>query len=110
MPLTDVIRADINAAIAAGRVPARTASGRLYLNTGHRRSVALTVAGDALTEAGEFYFQQSGQPPPNRGVDAHQTFIHRGNTDYIRGPGGRLQAVRHLQPDGTARVLSLIHI
>ena len=56
MPLTDVIRADINAAIAAGRLPARTASGKLYLTTGHRRSVALTVAGDTLTEAGEFYF------------------------------------------------------
>ena len=99
MPLTDAIRAEIRGAIDAGRLPVRTASGRLYLTTGARRSVALTVAGDALTEAGEFYYQQSGNPPPDRGVDAHQNLIHRGNTNYIRGPNGRLQAVRHLEPD-----------
>ena len=106
MTLDDALRARILAAIAARRVPARTASGRLYLRLGNRGGVALTVAGDLLTPAGTFYYAESGQEPPHRGLDHQQPLISRGNTDYVL-VDGRRRAVRHLQADGTARLTRL---
>ena len=107
MALTDAERARIQAAIAAGRLPRHTPSGRLYLRLGPRSSVALTVGGDILTEAGTCYYAESGNPPPHHGVDQQQPLVSRANTDYIRDSGGHLRAVRHLMPDGTASLTRL---
>ena len=60
MALDDATRARIQAAIAAGRVPTRTGSGRLYLRLGGRGAIPLTIAGDLLTPAGTFYYAESG--------------------------------------------------
>ena len=106
MALDDATRARILAAIAAGRTPTRTASGRLYLRLGGRGAIPLTIAGDHLTPAGTFYYAETGNEPPNRGLDHHQPLISRGNTDYVMVDGHR-RAVRHLQADGTARLTRL---
>ena len=106
MALDDATRARIQAAIAAGRVPTRTGSGRLYLRLGGRGAIPLTIAGDLLTPAGTFYYAESGQEPPQRGLDHQQPLISRGNTDFVM-INGRRRAVRHLQADGTARLTRL---
>ena len=89
MVLDDATRARILAAIAAGRVPKRTGSGRLYLRLGGRGAVPLTIAGDLLTPAGTFYYAESGQEPPHRGLD-HQQPLSLLNPDFAAKPSAPL--------------------
>ena len=112
-PLTEARRQEIRTAIRAGRRPQRGASNRTTLATGagpNRRQNAYVVLADAsakLTEAGEFYYQETGEQRPRAAYDPNQSLISRNGNDYIRTRNSQEALVRSLKPDGTVAVTQL---
>ena len=93
MPISDVQKQQIDTAIAAGRQPRRGASNRTTMATGGgpsgRGYFVLADAGGRLSEAGRYYYRQTGQPTPRASYDRNQPIITRGSNDYVRAANGR---------------------
>jgi transcriptional antiterminator Rof (Rho-off) len=113
MPLTDEQRADIDRAIAANLRTRTSPNGRTTLPTSlgasnRNRYRILADAGGALTDAGRYYYAQTGEPPPPLAAyDRNQALITRGRNDYVRAANGRELLVRSLGADGTVRLTAL---
>ena len=112
MPLTDEQRRQIGIAITAERQPRRGVSNRTTLATGagargRNRYLVLADAGGRLTDAGRYYYRQTGQPAPRAAYDRNQPLITRGSNDYMRAANGRERLVRGLGSDGSVRVTAL---
>ena len=87
-------RREIQTAINAGRRPTRGESNRTVLATGagergRNKYVVLADASAALTPAGEFYYETTGQARPEAAFDRSQQLISRGGNDFIRRRNGR---------------------
>jgi hypothetical protein len=88
----------IDAAIAAGRQATRSRTGQITLALGAADRVHYIKLADefGLTEAGEYYYEQTQEVRPIRGVDLAQIPYKRGDSEYIRDHQDKERAVRVL--------------
>jgi hypothetical protein len=91
----------ITAAIAAGRRQQRSRTGQITLPLGAAGRIDYIKIADefGVTEAGEFYFQQTNETRPQRGIDLTQLPYRRGASEYLRDRQNKEQAVRTLTND-----------
>ena len=110
----ELVRNQIDAAIAAGQRPRQVAGGRTVLATGQgeggraRQYKVLADASGKLSKAGEYYYNEATQNEvkPNATFDPNQPTIRRGDSDWIRTKSG-LQKVRQFNANGTMTVTTL---
>ena len=97
----------LDIAITAGRKPRHTAAGRTIVALGQGRKKYVALAnGKKLTQAGQYWYDQTGQAKPTVHYDANQQPIRKGDGDYIRTRQG-LQRVRQLEPTGAMKLTAL---
>ncbi len=61
-----------------------------------------------VTQAGDFYYEKSGQARPDAsGLNRSQTLIHKSGSDYIRAPNGKERLIRTLRPNGQTVLTAL---
>ena len=99
----------LDIAITARRQPRHTAAGRTIVATGQgegRKKYLVLANGRRLTQAGEYWYSETGQERPNAHFDRQQEPTRKGDGDYIRTRQG-LQRVRRLEPGGQMKLTAL---
>ena len=74
---------------------------------GRNKYFVLADAGVRLTNAGRYYYRQTGQTAPRAAYERNQPLITRGSNDYVRAANGRERLVRGLGAGGQMRVTAL---
>ena len=84
---------------AGRRARVTAASGVLTLPLGGRSFVRLGNEDGTLNAAGKFYYQRTGEAPPENGVNFNQQPTRKGKSEFIQFSGKEAR-VRTLGPNG----------